>query len=95
MPESKKKALGILAIAGVEPYKEIPGEEYMSPEQTLHFTKILEANDQLTFDKKRRKVREVSKDPHLNALGWWSGKLVFDSEKMSKVKSGFFMINRF
>ncbi|MDN3699020.1 MULTISPECIES: RNA polymerase-binding protein DksA [Vibrio] len=43
MPESKKKALGILAIAGVEPYKEIPGEEYMSPEQTLHFTKILEA----------------------------------------------------
>ena len=43
MPESKKKALGILAIAGVEPYKEKPGEEYMSPEQTEHFTKILAA----------------------------------------------------
>ena len=50
------------------------------------FTKILEANDQLTFDKKRIKVRAVSKDNNLNALGWWSGKLVFDSEKMSRVK---------
>jgi len=39
------------------------------------FTKVLEANDQLTFDKKRKKVREVSKDNNLNALGWWSGKL--------------------
>lgn len=41
MPE-KKKALGILAIAGVEPYEEKAGEEYMSPEQTAHFIKILE-----------------------------------------------------
>ncbi|EGR2794829.1 RNA polymerase-binding protein DksA [Vibrio navarrensis] len=43
MPESKKKALGILAIAGVEPYQEKPGEEYMSPDQVVHFRKILEA----------------------------------------------------
>ncbi|WP_070962304.1 RNA polymerase-binding protein DksA [Vibrio sonorensis] len=43
MPESKKKALGILAIAGVEPYQEKPGEEYMSPDQLAHFRKILEA----------------------------------------------------
>ncbi|EGQ7941650.1 RNA polymerase-binding protein DksA [Vibrio cholerae] len=43
MTESKKKTLGILAIAGVEPYQEKPGEEYMSPEQITHFTKILEA----------------------------------------------------
>ncbi len=43
MPESKKKALGILAIAGVEPYQEKAGEEYMSPEQMAHFTKILQA----------------------------------------------------
>ncbi|USD64816.1 RNA polymerase-binding protein DksA [Vibrio sp. SCSIO 43136] len=44
MPESnKRKTLGILAIAGVEPYKEKAGEEYMSPEQLAHFTKILEA----------------------------------------------------
>ncbi|KGY12318.1 RNA polymerase-binding transcription factor [Vibrio tubiashii] len=43
MPDSKKKALGILAIAGVEPYQEKAGEEYMSPEQMAHFTKILSA----------------------------------------------------
>ncbi len=48
MPETKKKALGILAIAGVEPYQEKPGEEYMSPEQLAHFRKILGAwRDQL------------------------------------------------
>ncbi|WP_038173856.1 MULTISPECIES: RNA polymerase-binding protein DksA [Vibrio] len=43
MPESKKKALGILATAGVEPYQAKAGEEYMSPEQLAHFTKILSA----------------------------------------------------
>ncbi|MCG7498558.1 RNA polymerase-binding protein DksA [Vibrio sp. Of7-15] len=44
MPESNmKKTLGILAIAGVEPYQEKAGEEYMGPEQTAHFTKILDA----------------------------------------------------
>ncbi|MGF1696683.1 RNA polymerase-binding protein DksA [Vibrio kyushuensis] len=43
MPESKKKAIGILAIAGVEPYQAKTGEEYMSPEQVAHFTKILDA----------------------------------------------------
>lgn len=49
MPElNKKKTLGILAIAGVEPYQEQAGEEYMSPEQMAHFTKILKAwRDQL------------------------------------------------
>ncbi|MGL6026949.1 MAG: RNA polymerase-binding protein DksA [Vibrio sp.] len=43
MTESKKKTLGILAIAGVEPYQMQLGEEYMSPAQITHFTKILEA----------------------------------------------------
>ncbi|MBU2896363.1 RNA polymerase-binding protein DksA [Vibrio pectenicida] len=43
MSESKKKALGILAIAGVEPYTEKAGEEYMSSDQLAHFTKILTA----------------------------------------------------
>lgn len=44
MPEStSKKTLGILAIAGVEPYVEKPGEEYMSNEQLEHFTNILSA----------------------------------------------------
>ncbi|WP_112480094.1 RNA polymerase-binding protein DksA [Vibrio variabilis] len=43
MPESKKKALGILAIAGVDPYQEKAGEDYMSQPQLDHFTKILSA----------------------------------------------------
>ncbi|MDB1123050.1 RNA polymerase-binding protein DksA [Vibrio algarum] len=53
MPE-KKKALGILAIAGVEPYQEKAGEEYMSPEQMAHFSKILGAwRDQLRDEVER------------------------------------------
>ncbi|AZQ09453.1 MULTISPECIES: RNA polymerase-binding protein DksA [Shewanella] len=42
MPEGTKK-LGVLAIAGVEPYQEQPGEEYMNDKQMGHFKKILEA----------------------------------------------------
>ncbi|NMP31825.1 RNA polymerase-binding protein DksA [Thalassotalea sp. M1531] len=42
MPD-KQKALGILALAGVAPYQEKPGEEYMNAEQLEHFKKILEA----------------------------------------------------
>jgi DnaK suppressor protein len=44
MPDNNtKKTLGILAIAGVEPYQEKSGEEYMCQAQRDHFTKILEA----------------------------------------------------
>lgn len=43
MPEGKKKTLGVLSIAGVEPYKEQPGEEYMNERQLEHFRTILEA----------------------------------------------------
>ncbi|MDR9828431.1 RNA polymerase-binding protein DksA [Vibrio sp. FNV 38] len=51
MPEPKKKAIGILAIAGVEPYQEKAGEEYMSPEQMAHFETILKAwRDQLRHE---------------------------------------------
>ena len=42
MPEGTKK-LGVLAIAGVEPYQEKAGEEYMGEEQRGHFKMILEA----------------------------------------------------
>lgn len=38
-----KKSLGLLALAGVEPYVEGKDEEYMSDEQLVHFSKILEA----------------------------------------------------
>ncbi|GLS92637.1 RNA polymerase-binding transcription factor DksA [Psychromonas marina] len=44
MPATKtKKTLGILAIAGVEPYQVKKDEEYMSPEQMEHFTTILDS----------------------------------------------------
>ncbi|OOF00430.1 RNA polymerase-binding protein DksA [Salinivibrio sp. IB643] len=44
MPESKeKKSLGILALAGLKPYQEKPGEEYMGEPQLEHFRKILNA----------------------------------------------------
>ena len=42
MPEGTKK-LGVLAIAGVSPYQEKPGEEYMNAKQLGHFKTILEA----------------------------------------------------
>lgn len=44
MPEIKlKKSLGILAIAGLEPYQEKVGEEYMGEKQLAHFHQILDA----------------------------------------------------
>ncbi|WP_407331411.1 RNA polymerase-binding protein DksA [Enterovibrio sp. 27052020O] len=44
MPESKvKRSLGILATAGLEPYQEKAGEEYMNDQQVDHFRKILQA----------------------------------------------------
>ena len=41
MPDQKR--LGLLAQAGLEPYQEQPGEEYMNEAQRAHFKKILEA----------------------------------------------------
>ena len=44
MPTGKtSKTIGILALAGVQPYQEKSGEEYMNPAQEEHFKKILEA----------------------------------------------------
>ena len=44
MPQGKEiKKLGLLAEAGLEPYKEAPGEEYMNEKQLTHFQMILEA----------------------------------------------------
>lgn len=42
MPDGNK-TLGVLAIAGVEPYQEKAGEEYMNAEQSSHFRQILDA----------------------------------------------------
>ena len=41
MPEQRK--LGLIAQAGLEPYQEQPGEEYMNEKQRAHFRKILES----------------------------------------------------
>ena len=41
--KSKFSSLSILALAGVEPYQEKPGEEYMNAQQLMHFKLILEA----------------------------------------------------
>jgi DnaK suppressor protein len=43
MPTTKHKPLGTLALAGVAPYQEKPGEEYMNEVQQEHFKKILDA----------------------------------------------------
>ena len=40
MPAQKKH--GLLAQAGLEPYQETPGEEYMNDAQRAHFRAILE-----------------------------------------------------
>ncbi|ALS32014.1 DnaK suppressor protein [Pseudoalteromonas translucida KMM 520] len=40
MPNQNR--LGLLAQAGLEPYQEKPGEEYMNEAQRLHFKTILE-----------------------------------------------------
>ncbi|KOE22374.1 RNA polymerase-binding transcription factor, partial [Vibrio parahaemolyticus] len=58
MPE-KKKAIGILAIAGVEPYQEKPGEGYMSPEQMAHCTKSLGAWRSQLRDEVERTVNHM------------------------------------
>lgn len=39
----KTSSLSILAIAGVEPYQQKPGEDYMNEVRLLHFKRILEA----------------------------------------------------
>lgn len=41
--ETSKKSLGLLAVAGVEPYNAAPDEEYMNEAQRDHFAVILKA----------------------------------------------------
>ena len=49
-----KASLILLALAGVEPYKEKKGEEYMNEQQVLHFRKILQAwHDQIRDEASR------------------------------------------
>lgn len=49
-----KSSLSLLALAGVEPYQEKAGEEYMNEAQLLHFKKILTAwHEQIIEDTHR------------------------------------------
>ena len=49
-----KASFSLLALAGVEPYKEKKGEEYMNEQQVLHFRKILQAwHDQIRDEASR------------------------------------------
>ncbi|MDN4501880.1 RNA polymerase-binding protein DksA [Alteromonadaceae bacterium BrNp21-10] len=44
MPTAKtNKTIGLLALAGVSPYQEKDGEEYMNDAQMEHFRKLLQA----------------------------------------------------
>src|SRR5690606_36638827 len=44
MPKgTEQKSRGILALAGLDPYQEKAGEEYMNEKQRAHFRRILEA----------------------------------------------------
>ncbi|MGL4826220.1 MAG: RNA polymerase-binding protein DksA [Vibrionaceae bacterium] len=57
MPETNaKKSLGILAAAGLAPYKEKAGEEYMSAQQQEHFKKILQTWRNQLFNELDRTV---------------------------------------
>ncbi|TDQ59108.1 TraR/DksA family transcriptional regulator [Mesocricetibacter intestinalis] len=56
---TNKASLSLLALAGVEPYKEKPGEEYMSESQLLHFKKILEAWRAQIIEETHRTVNHI------------------------------------
>lgn len=63
MPQGKEvKALGILAEAGVEPYVETPGEEYMCDKQQKHFRTILEAWRKLLKNEVDRTMTHMKDD---------------------------------
>ena len=54
MAVTNKASLSLLALAGVEPYQEKAGEEYMNENQVAHFKKILQAwRDQIVDEASR------------------------------------------
>ncbi|EIJ68362.1 MULTISPECIES: RNA polymerase-binding protein DksA [Pasteurellaceae] len=56
---TNKASLSLLALAGVEPYKEKVGEEYMNEAQLLHFKKILEAWRSQIIEETNRTVNHM------------------------------------
>jgi len=59
MATTNKASLSLLALAGVEPYKEKEGEEYMNEQQLLHFRKILEAWREQIIEETSRTVTHM------------------------------------
>lgn len=54
MATTNSASLSLLALAGVEPYQEKAGEEYMNEKQIVHFRKILQAwHDQIVEEASR------------------------------------------
>ena len=54
MANTNKASLSLLALAGVSPYQEKDGEEYMNEKQIIHFRKILQAwHDQIVDEANR------------------------------------------
>lgn len=58
----KKSSLGLLALAGAEPYKLKKNEDYMSEAQLQHFKKILEAWHQQICTENSRTVDRMQDD---------------------------------
>lgn len=54
-----KSSLSILALAGVQPYQEKAGEEYMNEAQRLHFKKILTAWHEQIMSETNRTVADM------------------------------------
>lgn len=54
-----KSTLSILALAGVQPYQEKVGEEYMNEAQLLHFKKILKAWHEQIMNEANRTVTHM------------------------------------
>ncbi|VAY02503.1 RNA polymerase-binding transcription factor DksA [Arsenophonus endosymbiont of Aleurodicus dispersus] len=55
----KTSSLSILAIAGVDPYQEKLGEEYMNDTQLAHFKRILETwRNQLRYEVNRTNMQD-------------------------------------
>ena len=59
MAVTNKASLSLLALAGVEPYQEKAGEEYMNENQVAHFKKILQAWRDQIVDEASRTVAHI------------------------------------
>ncbi|HDL1721252.1 TPA: RNA polymerase-binding protein DksA, partial [Mannheimia haemolytica] len=62
MTQAAKTSLGLLALAGVEPYELKKDEEYMNEAQREHFTKILKAWHSQIMEEAERTKSQLQED---------------------------------